>query len=501
LNYGEYPSADGTCASGLYVVDGNFTYKKGNKYKENSFFETIQNVMSSVIKLAITLAVAFYGVNLLLWKTSLGDKKSILVFVFKIALVMYFCVGNAWQDVFFRGFYDSSMVLAKILFKVETLQDSKQQDGCQFGTVALPDGTAQTFSTYPDGKEYLAIWDTIDCKMMRYLGFGPQLSNANIASMVIATYFFGPIGIYFAMSVMVFGFFLVSLGIRALHIFISSAAAIILLVFVSPLVIPCAMFEKTKGIFDGWLGKLLSYCFQPMILFAYVAIFITVMDRTLIGSATFHGNAPKTMSCEKICVDSDGELVAYDGDQAPACDEDGQEIINPLDDSVACLLNFQDFGTWKAFSVIGVALPIVENLFKENVKERILTMLKGALVMYLLYKFMDEIPGIIEALIGKTGAFKMLTKAMSVVKGVSERLGRAGGKVASHAAGNVSRAAKHAGNQGKKAGEAEDKEGGEDHSSKTGENGGADSSEKRPDGSQGDSSGGNEGNNDSSSKG
>lgn len=496
LSYGEYPNADGICASGLYVTDGNFTYKKGNKVKDNSFFQTIQNVMSLVIKLAITFALVFYGANLLLWKTSLGDKKSILVFVFKIALVMYFCVGTAWQDIFFRGFYDSSMVLANMLFKVETMQDSKQQDGCQFGTVSLPDGTQKTFSTsYPEGKEYLAIWDTIDCKMMRYLGFGPQMTSANIASMVISSYFFGPIGIYFAMSVMIFGFFLVSLGIRALHVFISSAAAIILLIFVSPLIIPCGMFERTKGIFDGWLGKLISYCLQPMILFAYVAIFITVMDQTLIGSATFHGNPPvKTMSCEKTCVDADGALVSYDGDQAPACDEDGQKMINPLDDSVACLLNFQDFGTWKAFTIIGVALPVLQNLFEENVKTRILTMLKGALVMFLLYKFMDEIPGIIEALVGgglakkgQADPIKMLTGAMSMVKGASQRLARVGRKAAGGAFDIASRNANYGGNKGKKTAEAKGGKGDEHSTAEGGSGGGSDGSEQIKEGAKNDS--------------
>ncbi len=440
LTYDEYPNADGTCSSGLYAkTNGDLTYRKGYKVKDRSFFQQVQDVMRLVIKMGITLAVVFYGINILIGKANLGDKKSILVFIFKIALVMYFCVGTAWQDIFFRGFYDSSMVFANMLFKIETMKDPLQRDGCQFGKVSLSDGTQEVVSIYPAGKEYLAIWDTIDCKMMRYLGFGPQMTNANIASMVFAAWLIGPIGIYFAMSVMIFGFFLVSLGIRALHIFISSAAAIILLVFVSPLIIPCGMFEKTKGIFEGWLGRLMSYCLQPMILFAYVAVFIMVMDQTLIGSATFHGTAPtKTMSCNKVCVDSaDGAVVPYVGDQEPECTKElHREIINPLDDSVACLLNFQGFNQWHAFEMIGVALPMLTNLFSENPKERILTMLKGALVMYLLYVFMDEIPEIIEALTGNKAvggkgpdAVKMLTGAMGMAAGAATRLASVGGKV------------------------------------------------------------------------
>ncbi|MBM3579396.1 MAG: hypothetical protein FJX34_01320, partial [Alphaproteobacteria bacterium] len=466
----ELPDQNGVCASGTYAQYGNYLFKKGSKVKDNSVFEMVQNTMSLVIKMAITLAVIFYGINLLLWKADLREKKDILVFLFKIALVMYFCVGTAWQDVFFRGFYDSSMVLANLLFKIETMQDPHQRDGCQFGKVSLSDGTQVSTETtdsgttivypqYPAGKEYLAIWDTIDCKMMRYLGFGPQMSNANIASMVISSYFFGPIGIYFAMSVMIFGFFMISLAIRGLHIFISSAAAIILLIFMSPLVIPCGMFEKTKSIFNGWLGKLISYCLQPVILFAYIAVFVTVMDQTLIGSATFHGSPPtKSLSCSKICVDKDGDTVPWASGQAPPCDQEGQSYIDPLNDSVACLLNFNDFGSFHAFAVVGVVLPSLKNLFTGDVKQKILTILKAMIIMYLLYEFMDQISGIIEALVGTSGTglpnnqvdpFKKLAEVREMVVAVSKRLERAGAKAARGSLGAIRDATNYAGNKGK----------------------------------------------------
>jgi hypothetical protein len=187
----------------------------------------------------------------------------------------------------------------------------------------------------------------------------------------------------------------------------------------------------------------MSFCLQPMILFAYVAVFIMVMDQTLIGSATFHGNAPtKTMSCDKICLDANGAVVS---DEEGCTEEEGKELINPLDDSVACLLNFEGFSKWHSFAMIGVALPSLKNLFSENPKQRILTMLKGALVMYLLYVFMDEIPGIIEALVGggvkgpSADAVGMLAKSMGAVSGAATRLASLGGKVGGSALAPIGR--------------------------------------------------------------
>ena len=55
--------------------------------------------------------------------------------------------------------------------------------------------------------------------------------------------------------------------------------------------------------------------------------------------------------------------------------------------------------------------------------------------MYLLYVFMDEIPGIIEALVGvgvkgpKADAVGMLTKSMGAAAGAATRLASLGGKV------------------------------------------------------------------------
>jgi type IV secretory pathway VirB6-like protein len=229
------------------------------------------------------------------------------------------------------------------------------------------------------------------------------------------------------------------------------------------------MFEKTKGIFEGWLSKLMSFCLQPMILFAYVAIFIMVMDQTLIGSATFQGIAPtKTLSCQDICVGGDGVVVPSVNGQKPPCDEDGQKSISPYDDSVACLLNFQGFSEWHSFAMIGVALPALTNLFSGDPQKKILTMLKGALVMYLLYVFMDEIPGIIEALVGggiKTNAdaVGMLTKSMGAAAGAATRLASLGGKVG----GSVKSRIFNMTNLGKGKKETQDASGGGDSSAST----------------------------------
>jgi type IV secretory pathway VirB6-like protein len=486
LNVNEYPSPDGTCPSGQYVTDGNFIYKVGNKVKEKSFFETIQTNMKFAVKLVLTFSIMLYGMNLLIGRADLRNKKESLSYLLKIGLVMYFATGQAWQTMFFDGVYNASTEFSRMVFKIRTNVEESRRDGCQFGRIYLPDGS-ETVSDrlYPPGKEYLSMWDTLDCKIMRYLGYGPSVSSANVASLIFAGFLTGPVGLYLAFSVLIFGLLLVAATIRALHIFLSSCISIIIMVFVSPIIIPLALFAKTKDIFENWLKNLISFTLQPMILFAYIAIFITVLDESMLGSASYKGPGPyRTIDCQPRCIDVNEITVPYVNNQPPACDRIGDKIIEPMDDSVACLINFDDFGKFPGLEMFGLTIPILENLLSGNVKGKILTLLKAALIMFILYKFMDEIPGITSALIGgtklptaSTDGVAMFKKMMGTAKAIQKRVKRGLQKHGGKAMGAANRKVSDMLNKGKNIGPINKK-------------GGKDSTEKsKPPGGGGDSTG------------
>jgi type IV secretory pathway VirB6-like protein len=497
-NTNEYPSLDGSCPSGQYIRDGNFTYKKGNTVKDTSFFGMIQNNMQNLVRLTITMSIMFYGMNILVGKNSIGNKKDILTYIFKIAVVLYFATGDAWQSSFFKGVYGAGAEFSRMVFKIGLDSNTLKQDGCQFGTYTLADGTLYNSGrNYPDGKEYLALWDTLDCKIMRYLGYGPEVSVANIASLIFAAWFTGAPGFYFAMSVLFMAFFFIAATIRALHIFLSACLSIIIFVFVSPLIIPLCLFKKTENIFKGWLTNLISFCFQPMILFAYIAIFCTVMDKTMIGSATFVGDPPsKTISCKEICKNSNGTIVPFVNGEAPACDQTGQKIYDPNNDSVACLINLNNFGKFPGLEIIGIGIPMLLDLLTGDIRAKLLTILRGFLIMFLLYKFMDEIPRITSALTGGTNlpsseanAMAMLAQAAGMIRGAQVRAFRGGKKAANSAYNKAKGIARDGGSSGKSAsGEAPAKSEGSDRAGGE-ENKGADNGGGGGDGG-GDSGGG-----------
>ncbi len=285
---------------------------------------------------------------------------------------------------------------------------------------------------------------------------------------------------------MFFGFFFIALTMRALHIFLASSMGIIILVFVSPVIIPMALFKQTNDIFKKWVGELIGYSLQPMILFAYVAFFITIMDKTMIGSATFSGEAPyKSISCDKFCKNSDGSIEPYVNGNFPPCTDDGDLVVNPMNDSVACIINLNDFGKMPGLEMFGLTLPILANFFEDNIQAKLLTILKAMIVMYLLYKFMDEIPGIGERLVGGSklptstnDPIAMMKKLRGALAAMQERAVGGTKKLGMAAMKKSKQAARDIGSKGKASGggdEGEDGGGDKSASSSEGDSGGSSS--------------------------
>ncbi|MES2676778.1 MAG: type IV secretion system protein [Pseudomonadota bacterium] len=498
-NINEFPDANGNCFTNFYQ------YQAGQNVADESFFFYIQDHLKDAIKLILTVSIMMHGFKILLTGTPFKHSE-LITYIVKIGLVLFFATGTAWQGFFFDGVYNASSTFSTIVMNIKTSPLEIQRDGCQFGNIKLPDGTSENVSEYPKGKEYLAVFDTFDCKIARYLGFGPSATVANIAKIILPALIspaVGAIGIYFALLTMAFGFFMIAACFRALHIFLTSAFAIILLVYVSPITITAILFAKTKPLFDRWLNNLIGYSLQPIILFAYMGFFITIFETLVTGSATFTGKAPqKEIVCDKVCVDKDGNVTVLQADDglggiindinqnvinpavngvidnvinpaadslgasgingingsnsAPICNLDaGSKIFDPMSDSVACMMNLKNkyFGKIPVLEPLGIGLPILKDFFTNNGRQKILAMTKAVLIIYILASFMDEIPGIASSLMGGNtlpeskiyGAEQMAKKVGKLIGAVQKRGAGATRKIGSKIAARAKSAARSAG--------------------------------------------------------
>ncbi|MCE3254738.1 MAG: type secretion system protein VirB6 [Rickettsiaceae bacterium] len=461
----EKPDKNGVCVSGYRYQDGKVI--EGQK----SFFQILQDRLRFAIQLVMTVAITIMGISVLL-TGSPWNKKTIMMFVMKLGLVMYFALGTAWQDYFFNGVSSSSMALADIFFRLdegeqiqqEAYQDTKslflssafadtdqseetqatqsKKDGCQFPKYNYADQNEETRydnPSYPPGKQYLKIWDMLDCKIAKAIGLGPEASVPNLIYMILAGFLTGGYGIIFFIATFIFAFYLIALTVRALHVFLISSMAITIMIYVSPITITTCLFKRTEGIFKSWRTNLLSFVLQPVVLFIYLGFLITLFEGTMIGSATFSGDgksAPKTINCNAAANN----------------------------DSIYCIFKLKDIKTNNSLSPIGIALPVLADMNAKKMN----TIIKAAFLMFIFTKFLDKIIDIAKTLLGGAG---LVSNSMGALRGAGAAFGYAkavqsrgtnatrkwGGKTASWAgdkAKYVKSAANILGKKGNKSGDS-----------------------------------------------
>jgi type IV secretory pathway VirB6-like protein len=431
LEPSEAPDGDGICQSGYRYRKGDnlSSYQRSIGQSGDSFLVSIQKKLQDTIRMALSIAVMFYGMSLLIGMGNI-TKKQLLPLVVKIAFVMYFATGNEWQDWVVNGVIDGSAELSDIIFRTDSLSGSTttfsdgtqvinqqndatiaedKKDGCQFPRYNYQDTNEETkynIKSYPPGKSYLRIWDTLDCKISRALGYGIEVSVPNLVMMIIGGFFTGGAGIIFFLATLMFAFFLIALTIRALHIFILSVTAIIILFYLSPIMVTMIMFSKTKGMFDKWWKNILSFALQPVILFAYLSILISIFDLVLMGDITFTGdgkNVPKQIVCS-------GEAA---------------------NTSIYCIFNPPISGTdgavktYDKLKILGIGLPILTSINQVKIS----ALIKAAILMFVMMSFLDKISDFAKALVGGDATLKsntmsagqMMSKAYGGLSDIQKR--------------------------------------------------------------------------------
>ncbi len=395
----ESPDINGVCVSG-------YKYKKGEELPTEGPFEKIQRFLQFFIKACLVVSVTALGYSMLLAVPGVViERKKLLTYVLKMVLVIYFAIGSGWKDGFAKGVISASGLLSDITFKLNENKDENKLDGCQFPKVNYADSNVRTKydnPAYSPENTYLRVWDTLDCKITMALGFTPGANVPNLILMIISGLVTGGLGAIFFLATFVFAASLIMIAIQALEMFLVSTAAIVILLYVSPLIIVSIMFERTKSIFDGWQKALLALVFQPMVLFAYLSILITVMDKALIGDdVTFKGSGksePKQISCNKEAQES----------------------------SVYCIFKVAQIKTYNGFEFFGVGLPI---LFELN-KAKLQTLIKAAMIMVVFMSFLGMIADVNKALFGGVGnikpdwdkgASKKMESAYNFVRGAQKR--------------------------------------------------------------------------------
>lgn len=192
------------------------------------------------------------------------------------------------------------------------------------------------------------------------------------------------------------------------------------MIYVSPITITACLFKKTESIFKSWRTNLVGFVLQPVILFAYLGILITIFDKTMIGDAKFTGDGkanPKHIDCS---------------------------VGDAGNNSIYCIFQFNNVQTNNALSPLGITLPV---LFGMN-QAKLATIIKAAFLMFIFTAFLDKITALAAQLVGgaeltsdSSGTTDIAKKALGVAQAVQSRGSRAvrkwGGKAAEKIGGSL----------------------------------------------------------------
>ena len=284
--------------------DGSYT---------TSYFPVFQDRMRKAIRAALTLYLILFGLKIALGH-DMPSKGEFFKMGAKYILVVYFSVGiSTGYGVHNQPIYDDGVTTYMLPFF--------NNGSASLANMVYSSGGANGLCYY-DPKDYaseysyLSMWDSIDCRLMYYMGTnqsqtagfidsGAQTTEEGTATqttkdsaMTLADFGSGIlVGLLlpafmsfqfiFLTFSMVFAIFVLSVTVYMVNITVISMILVAILVYLAPVFVPMALFEATKGFYDGWLKLLAAYALQPMVVAAYMALMLTIFDQTMFGDCTF----------------------------------------------------------------------------------------------------------------------------------------------------------------------------------------------------------------------
>lgn len=253
----------------------------------------------------------------------------------------------------------------------------EKYDGCYFGN-----------TKYPEGKKYLSLFDTLDCKLMNYFNYTPDIDLPGIIHFAILSVIWSPLAVAAVLLSSIFFVILLLIVIRIFYMFLMSFFMINILIYISPIVFPSLLFKNYKNMFDTWLKKLMGYSLQLVFIVVFSGLFIINLEKIGLGDAKYINHDPLT-----------GRLPVIDCDNV-----DGTSLI--------CLFNVSTSKgeipllgkTVKKILGLGPIISVAKSLNQDFVGT-VITLLKACLILYVLLQFMKGIDKIIFEITG-TGAFE-----------------------------------------------------------------------------------------------
>ncbi len=396
-------------------------------YKTN-YFPVFQAAMRKAIKAAITLYFVLWGIKLAISGEVLS-KGEWFTFVGRYILVIYFSVGILTKyDTNGNPVYSDGVTTIMLPLFKDGATDLSNMVYSSGGVTGLCDYTKVS---YESGYQYLSLWDSLDCRILYYLGLDlSRLANVTeavgvygilslLAPPVMLTMLLPALfsfQIIFFIFCVIFVVFVISIMIYFVNILVLATVAIHLLVYMCPIFVPMALFPPTKSYFDGWLKLLISYSLQPMIVAAYMAMMMTIFDNVMFGDCSFQdrsiklknvGTYDKEIPYFMLCDPWETSCPGGTNTSLTKCSETIGYQVNPVKSGQSMTQNI---------SALFFNITILKPSVVGNMLSGLITL---CLFAYLFYKFAEVLSEFAAEITGGTNLGKLAGNPMAVVdKGV-----------------------------------------------------------------------------------
>lgn len=204
---------------------------------------------------AMTLYIAFYGVGFTLGFVP-GNFSQALMRVVKIGLVAWIMSDSGFDmfnDTVVRVFADGTDWLIDLMIDIA---GGDSADG------------------------HFSIMEPIMIKV-----FSPKMFI-----MIVGSITTGPFGIIMALALLWSVYNLFIMVLKALEIYLLSLIIRTLLLGMGPLFFAFMFFERTKQIFMGYINQLVAFSLQPVLLFAFLAFFVGMLESAVDALITPTGD-------------------------------------------------------------------------------------------------------------------------------------------------------------------------------------------------------------------
>ena len=266
----------------------------------------LQNNIQKIVSVLLTLYVIFFGFQIALGG-KIPEKKEFAIFLMKFVLVVYFSIGGFNLTTEERSDYTSKkngllVIQQAAMGAINDFANMVAGNDKSGAEMSGGPGAVCKFDTskYDSGYQYLALWDSLDCRIAYYLGLKSHSSNqANsnstrggvFAYLQSALLSFNPIFLLFSVC---FGILMLSIVIYVAHVYILALIMLAVMVFFGPIFIPLALFKQTEETFKAWRQLILGYTLQPAVMVVFISIMVLTFNTVIYGGSDENGGCKFT---------------------------------------------------------------------------------------------------------------------------------------------------------------------------------------------------------------